>query len=109
MSELDAVKVGDKLYIDHYGEHVTLLVVDRITPTQIVCGYVRIRRKDGHVLGTYNDRAVLGTPDLLRRRRLGMKRRKANQLRHAARMSEFTEEELDILIDVFKREEARRG
>ena len=50
MSNLENVSVGDELYIS-YNRTSRFAKVSRITPTQVLAGNSRFRKKDGYLVG----------------------------------------------------------
>lgn len=50
MSSLNDVKPGDIL-VECTRNHISVVTVSKVTPTQIVCGNKRYRKKDGYLVG----------------------------------------------------------
>lgn len=50
-SWLDKLSVGDRVIVYNGGDGASIKAVSKVTPTQIVVGNTRYRRKDGHVVG----------------------------------------------------------
>jgi hypothetical protein len=52
MAELKGVKVGDKLAVDGFGKSLTIYIIERVTPTQAICGSIRFNLKNGKRVGS---------------------------------------------------------
>ncbi len=51
MNALDSVKVGDYIAWTTIGDYVSVVMVDRVTPTQVITGARRWRVSDGGLVG----------------------------------------------------------
>lgn len=50
MNNLDNIKAGDRVIVHSYG-YLRVATVDRVTPTQIIVGHSKYRRKNGNAVG----------------------------------------------------------
>ena len=52
MGNLSDIKVDDKIYTQGIGAVITILTVDRLTDTQVICGTRRFKKGSGIEIGT---------------------------------------------------------